>query len=110
MELVIGQTQTFIEDWKALGFGDDELRSLEAVLLARPEAGPTIANAGGVRKVRFASEGRGKSGAARVVYIYFAAPRHVYLLLAFGKNEQANLSADDKEYCRQIVAKIKANL
>jgi hypothetical protein len=78
--------------------------------MQNPEAGKIITNSGRVRKIRFAPPGRGKSGSTRVVYFYRRSPGRIYLLLAFGKNEQANLSASDKEFCRAIVTKIKQEL
>lgn len=110
MNMVFAQTAVFIGDWRALRFGDEELRGLELSLMQNPEAGRIIANAGGVRKIRFAPEGRGKSGSTRVVYLFLPAYRKLYLLLAFGKDEQANLSAADKKFCREMVAKIKQSL
>jgi hypothetical protein len=41
-------------------------------MLARdPECGDILKGTGGVRKVRFAMEGRGQSGGARVVYFFY---------------------------------------
>ncbi len=47
---------------------------------------------GGIRKLRFAPSGRGKSGAFRVIYYFAAENRPVLALLIYGKNEQANIS------------------
>lgn len=75
--------------------------------MQNPDAGRVVANAGGVRKIRFALEGRGKSGSTRVIYLSIPSHRQAYLLLAFGKDEQANLSSEDKRFCRAMVASIK---
>ncbi len=62
--------RTFIEvplftrrRWKEIGLNDDDLRSLQIILLQDPKSGPVIEGTGGIRKVRFALENRGKSGA-----------------------------------------------
>jgi hypothetical protein len=62
---------------------------------------------GSVRKVRVTTGGGGKSGGARVVYLYVQARETIYLLLAFPKNVQANLTADQKKALRKLVAKLK---
>lgn len=49
---------------------DAEMKAVEDALLANPRGGVVIVNTGGVRKVRAAQEQRGKSGSARVVYLY----------------------------------------
>ena len=49
----------------------------------------------------------GKSGGARVAYLYVQARETIYLLLAFPKNVQANLTADQKKALRKLVAKLK---
>ena len=52
----------FTKRWKEIGLGDDELRALQIMLLKDPESGPVMEGTGGIRKVRFSLENRGKSG------------------------------------------------
>ncbi len=47
---------------------DDEYRSLQAYLLQKPDVGDIVKDSGGVRKVRWASSGKGKSGGVRAIY------------------------------------------
>ena len=47
---------------------------------------------GGVRKLRWAKEGGGKSGGVRVIYYYHNEDIPLFMLSLFGKNEKANLS------------------
>jgi hypothetical protein len=110
MKLTFLQTRVFLHDWKAMRFGDDELRSLELLLMRDPLAGKVISHSGGVRKIRFAPAGRGKSGSARVVYLHYPAHGRIYLLLAFGKDEQADLGPEDKKFCREMTDGIKKEL
>ena len=86
---------------------DDEMKVLEDELLENPEKGSVQRDTGGVRKVRVATGGGGKSGGARVAYLYVQARETIYLLLAFPKNVQANLTADQKKALRKLVAKLK---
>lgn len=86
---------------------DGEMKVLEDELLENPEKGSVQRDTGGVRKVRVATGGGGKSGGARVVYLYAQARETIYLLLAFPKNVQANLTADQKKALRKLAAKLK---
>lgn len=67
------------------------------VTIARdPSCGDLIQGTGGIRKVRFAIEGRGKSGGVRIVYLYYNESIPVFLLTVFGKNEEANLTKAER--------------
>lgn len=58
---------------------------------------------GGIRKLRWAREGSGKSGGIRVVYYYHDHRMPLYLLTAFGKNEKDNLSAAERNELARLV-------
>ncbi len=87
---------------------DEEVRRLEDELLENPEAGAVMRGTGGVRKVRVAIDGRGKSGSARVTYLYVHRQETVYLLLAFPKNVQGNLTDEQKKAVRRLASAIEA--
>ncbi len=61
-------------------------------LAYNPAAGDVIPGTGGVRKLRWGLEGRGKRGGARIIYFYHNGDMPVLALTAFAKNEQADLS------------------
>ena len=61
-------------------------------LAAHPAAGDLIAGTGGLRKLRWALEGRGKRGGARVIYFLHSEQLPLFLLTAYAKNERADLS------------------
>lgn len=71
---------------------DKDLQRLETELLKNPKAGAVIQGTGRMRKLRFAYERRGKSGSVRVCYVDFEQQERLYLLAAFAKNEQENLT------------------
>lgn len=48
---------------------DDEYGGLQVDLAENPELGDLIKGGGGIRKVRCAVQGRGKSGGVRVIYL-----------------------------------------
>jgi hypothetical protein len=86
---------------------DDEMNIVEDELLADPGRGVLMRGTGGVRKLRAAQENRGKSGSARVVYLHIPERETVYFLVAFGKNVQGNLTAEQCRTIRQIVTMIR---
>jgi hypothetical protein len=75
---------------------DEDLRQVELQLMHNPQAGAVVSGTGGVRKLRVALPGRGKSGSARVIYLYVAPNARVYFLLAYRKSAQATLSDAEK--------------
>ncbi|HEU4558615.1 MAG TPA: type II toxin-antitoxin system RelE/ParE family toxin [Longimicrobium sp.] len=88
---------------------EDEIRDLELILLENPHEGAVVAETGGVRKMRLALPGRGKRGSMRVIYLYSKARQTIYLLLCYPKNEQENLTAEQKRRIRQLVALLQGD-
>ena len=107
-------TRTFIEvplftkRWHEIGLTDDDLIKLQIMLLKDPESGPVIEGTSGIRKVRFPLEHRGKSGSVRVCYTDFAEYEVTYLITAFTKKEQENLTDDEKKVLRKLVKSLRA--
>jgi len=75
---------------------DDEFRKLQLELMINPAVGDVIQAAGGLRKVRVASKGKGKRGGARVIYYYFDIHKRFYLLTIYAKNEMSDLSVNQR--------------
>jgi hypothetical protein len=86
---------------------DAEMKEVEDELLANPRAGVVMANTSGVRKIRAAQGQRGKSGSARVAYLYVEEQATVYFIIAFPKNVQGNLTDAQKKQVRAMVAQIR---
>ena len=61
----------------------------------------------GIRKVRFPLENRGKSGSVRVCYTDFAEYEVIYLITAFEKKDQENLSVEEKNVLKKLVKSLK---
>lgn len=80
---------------------DDERAALVDFLAYNPTAGDLIPGTGGVRKLRWALEGRGKRGGARVIYFFQSAALPLFALTAFAKSVRADLSqAERNDFCR----------
>lgn len=97
----------FTKRWEEIGLGDNELQALQIILLKDPESGPVMEGTGGIRKVRFPLENRGKSGSVRVCYTDFAEYEVTYLITAFEKKEQENLTKEEKNVLKKLVKSLK---
>lgn len=73
---------------------DLEYWTLQEYLAASPESGKLIPSSGGLRKLRWGTRGRGKSGGIRVIY-YYKVKNSLFLLDVYAKNEKENLSPAD---------------
>jgi hypothetical protein len=78
-------------------------RALVDYLAVHPAAGDLIAGTGGVRKLRWARDGRGKSGGVRVIYYFHSDAMPLYLLTMFAKNERANLTKAERNALAGLV-------
>lgn len=74
---------------------------------ATPKAGDLIQGTGGVRKLRWARSGRGKSGGVRVIYYFHSEALPLYLLTVFGKGEKADLSQAERNELAKLVQVLK---
>ena len=72
-------------------------------LAAHPKAGDLMQGTRGVRKLRWAKAGRGKSGGLRVIYYVHSEAMPLYLLTVFAKNERANLSKAERNDLADLV-------
>ena len=81
---------------------DDSYRELQTVLIHEPEAGKLIPHARGLRKIRWRGSGRGKRGGIRVIY-YLVTRDQIYMLYAYAKNKQEDLTHEQIQRLRRLV-------
>jgi len=86
----------------------EEYEELVFFLALHPESGDEIPGTGGVRKVRFAAKGKGKSGGVRVVYYFFDDENPLYAIFLYGKNEQTDLTSEQMRLVASFAAMIKS--
>lgn len=84
---------------------DGVLRAIQDDLLQNPERGKVVKGLGGIRKARMSNpaRGKGKRGGYRCLYLYLERIAHVHLLFLLDKNEQEDLSTEQrKTLCRMV--------
>lgn len=101
--LVFVETKLFTQLVKEY-LSDDEYRALQQSIMANPEAGKIISGSGGVRKIRWAREGMGKSAGVRTIYYWAKARDQVYMLTIYSKSEKDNI---DKKTLAQIAKELE---
>ncbi len=105
--ITIAETETFQRKIKKL-LSDEEKDDLIAYLSEHPSVGVLIQGTGGIRKIRWATGAKGKSGGIRVIYYFHSEMMPLYLLAAFGKNEKANITAKEKNLLSKAVKELVA--
>ena len=86
-------------------FDDDAFLGLQRLLMVDPEAGDLIPGTGGLRKLRFGDErrGKGKRGGLRVIYYWWDAGSQFWLFTVFNKNEMSDLSANERKALKEMI-------
>jgi hypothetical protein len=102
------ETKVFAADAKRL-LSDDELSALIDWLAANPDAGDLMEGTGGARKVRWAAQGRGKSGGVRTITYFSGEALPLFLLAIFGKGEKANISQAERNELKTVLKGIADN-
>ncbi len=82
---------------------DSEKQGIINYLAIHPHAGVVMKGIGGIRKFRWASGNRGKSGGVRVIYYFHNKSMPLFLLTLFGKNEKSNLSKAERNELTKLV-------
>ncbi len=71
---------------------EDDYRAFQQYLMEHPDAGDVVRGSGGVRKVRWARPGSGKSGGVRVCYYIRNQAGQVLLLVIYAKSVRTSIS------------------
>ncbi len=100
--MVILETSIFTRQVRQL-LSDEDYRALQITLADRPDMGAVIVGSGGIRKTRWAAQGRGKRGGVRVIYYWATQQDRLLMLLMYSKADQDNLSREQLQILRKIV-------
>jgi len=103
-------TELFDSSWEDQRLTDDDLFLLQDELLRNTKRGDVMRGTGGFRKIRYALEGRGKSGSLRIIYLDIPEFETLYLMLTYPKSEKDSLSSGERNELKRIAYNIKRNL
>jgi hypothetical protein len=95
MNITIVELPEFIRKSEKL-MSAEEHDQLLSFLATNPTAGVLLQGTGGVRKIRWATGNKGRSGSTRIVYFYHNTAIPLFLLTAFSKNERENLTKAER--------------
>ena len=90
-------------------FSDEERNNLIYFLSLHPKSGVILKGTGGIRKLRWASKGKGKSGSLRVIYYYYNADIPLFMLTLFSKGEKANLNKSERNELSKLISVLISN-
>ncbi len=93
---VVVETAPYLRRADECGLSERERADIVTLLAERPDLGDVIPGTGGVRKVRVAAQGRGKSGGVRVVTFYSGPNLPVFLLTVYAKGVRADLKPAER--------------
>jgi mRNA-degrading endonuclease RelE of RelBE toxin-antitoxin system len=82
---------------------DAEYRELQLALVGNPERGVVVRGSGGLRKLRWSADGRGKRGGLRIIYYHAPQERIVLMLFLYPKNVQEDLTPEQLRKLRAVV-------
>ena len=99
--IAVVETAAFIAKAKGCMSDAERMAAIDSIAAA-PDMGDLLEGGGGVRKIRFAVGGRGKSGGARIVYYYQCPEVPVFLLTVFAKNEKPNLTKAERNILAMV--------
>ena len=90
---------------KSIGkfLSDDAYKDLQEYLVHSPDMGDLIPKTGGLRKLRWASEGQGKRGGFRVIYFWVTADDEIIMVSIYKKSMQDDLR---KEQYKKLTEEI----
>lgn len=88
---------------------DEDYRRFQNELIEDPERGDVIQGTGGFRKARMRLAGGGKSGGARVIYLFLAEHEVIFLATLYKKSKRESLTDDEKQNLKQIAHSIKTH-
>ena len=100
--MVIIETSIFTKIITAL-MSDDEYQKLQKALIEVPTSGKIMTGSGGIRKVRWKLQGRGKIGGARVIYYWATNESQLFMLFAYPKNEMENITKEQLSILKKAV-------
>jgi hypothetical protein len=107
MQTIVELPEYLREAEKVLG--TEERSGIIDTLARRPASGVLITGTGGIRKLRWARPGTGKSSGVRIIYFYHNQSMPLFLLTLFAKGEKSNLSKSERNELAQLARIIRSH-
>jgi len=99
--MIFIESAIFTADVREL-LSDEDYTALQLHLVSHPDAGDVIQGAGGLRKVRWVTKGRGKRGGTRVIYYHVTAQAQIRMILIYRKGIKDDLTPKEKAVLRKL--------
>ncbi len=94
--MIFIETPIFTEDLIEL-LTDDEYSKFQNYRATNPTVGEVIQHTGGLRKVRWVANGKGKRGGVRVIYYHVTVDSQIRLLLIYRKGIKDDRTEKEKK-------------
>ena len=84
---------------------DENFHAFQKILMQNPETGDVIEGTGGLRKIRYTDEkrGKGKRGGLRVIYYWWVSGQQFWLFTLFNKNEMNDLTPEQRKILKDLL-------
>jgi mRNA-degrading endonuclease RelE of RelBE toxin-antitoxin system len=106
--ITVAEVDPFPATAARVGLTEDERKAVTDFLAENREVGDLIPGTGGLRKLRWPGRGKGKRGGYRVIYYFFNEGVPLYLLAVYPKNEQIDLTPQQKSRLTALAKELKA--
>ena len=87
----------------------EQRESIINYLASHPMSGDLVKGTGGIRKLRWSAQGKGKSGGVRIIYYHHNESIPLFLLTVFGKGVKANISKSEGNELSKITSLLVKN-
>ncbi len=108
MLITVAEVDPFAATAVRIGLADDEREALIVFFANNRKAGDFIPGTGGLRKLRWPGRGKGKRGGYWIIYCYFNEEILLYVLAIYAKNQQIDLTPQQKEKLSALAQELKS--
>jgi hypothetical protein len=100
------RTRRFMKDMQRMGANARDMERLMQAIAQNPQAGDVVPGLDGLRKLRFALGNKGKRGGGRAVYVLIMARDTAFMIFAYSKAEQTDLTADQRKNALALIKEL----
>jgi hypothetical protein len=100
------RTRRFMKDMQRMGASARDMERLMHAIAQNPQAGDVVPGLDGLRKLRFALGNKGKRGGGRAIYVLIMARDTAFMIFAYSKAEQADLTADQRKTALALIKEL----